>query len=269
MPLSPDLPDAGASEVLPANAANEAGDLPANDSDGKQDNPFISIIFNIALPALVFYKLSSKDRLGPVYALLLGLSLPLIFGLQDFIRRRKANFISILGFVSILLTGSFGLMHLDGTWFAVKEATIPGLMGLAVIGSTWTKFPLVKTILYNEKVIDVRLVDRELTARGNLARFQSLLVFTTCLLASSFFLSAALNFTLALNVLKSPSGSPEFNQELGKMTALSYPVVVLPCMVITGIALWRLLAGIKAMTGLDLDTIFKSPPPKAKPDGKS
>ncbi len=230
----------------------------------RPENPFVSIVFNIALPAIVLYKLSGNDRLGPVVALVVGLSLPLGYGLNDFIRNRKANFISILGFVSILLTGSFGLMHLDGIWFAAKEATIPGLMAVAVIGSMWTKTPLVKTILYNDKVIDVALVDKELNDRGNALKFNQLLMMTTWLLAASFVLSAILNFTLAVVLLKSPAGSVEFNQELGKMTALSYPVIVLPCMVVTGLALWRLLSGIKALTGLDLDTIFKAPPPKAK-----
>ncbi len=229
------------------------------------ESQLTSLIFNIAAPALILYKLSSEDRLGPVNGLLLGLSLPLGYGIYDFVRSRKTNFISILGFVSILLTGSFGLMKLDGIWFAVKEAAIPLLMGVAVVVSMWTRYPLVKAILYNDKVIDVARVDAELNSRGNAGAFQKLLTLTTWLLAGSFLLSAFLNFSLAIAILKSPAGSVEFNQELAKMTALSYPVIVLPCMAVTGFALWRLLAGIKKLTGLDLDTIFRGQqqqPPK-------
>ena len=40
------------------------------------------------------------------------------------------------------------------------------------------------------------------------------------------------------------------------MTALSYPVIVLPCMAVTLFALWRLLAGIKRLTGLNLEAVF-------------
>jgi hypothetical protein len=236
----------------------------ASTAAARNENPIFSIVFNIALPAIILYKLSGPERLGPVWAFVVALSVPLGYGLMDLIRNRKANFYSILGIVSISLTGSFGLMHLDGFWFAVKDATIPGLMAVAVIASAWSKKPLVKTILYNERVIDVVLVDKELTTRGNVAEFNQLLTRTTLMLALSFMLSAVLNFTLALHLLKSPSGTVEFNQELGKMTAMSYPVIVLPCMVVTGFALWRLLSGIKRLTGLDLDTIFKSPPPKEK-----
>ncbi len=221
------------------------------------NGPFYNILFNIAVPALILYKLSSEHRLGPAWALVLALCFPVGYGVFDFWAKRKANAISILGFVSILLTGSFGLMKLDGIWFAVKEATIPSLMGIAVVASLKTRYPLVKTLLYNERVIDVEKVGHELKARGTEPNFERLLFGTTWLLAASFALSAVLNFGLAVYILKSPAGTEEFNQELGKMTAMSYPVIVLPCMVVTMIALWRLLSGIKKLTGLDLDTIFK------------
>ncbi len=232
------------------------------------ENPLNVLIFNIALPALILFKLSGPNRLGPMGALGLGVFFPTAFGLYDFYLRRKANPISILGFVSILATGSFGLMQLDSKWFAIKEAVIPSLMGVAVLASLRTKSPLVRTLLYNEKMMDVARVDQELAARGNTEHFNKLLVNTTWLLACSFLLSAVLNYVLAKIIINSPTGSVEFNQELGRMTAVSYPAVVLPCMVITMFALWRLLAGIKKLTDLDLDTVFKSKPEKvtAKPD---
>ena len=228
------------------------------------ESPLTSLAINIAAPALILYKLSSPERLGPIYALLLALSLPAGSFLFGLVKTRKTSFIAALGFVSTLLSGSFGLMKLDGIWFAVKEAAIPLLLGVAVVASMYTRRPLVKAILYNDNVIDVARVDKELNERGNVADFQRLLALTTWLLAASFLLSAILNFSLAAFLLKSPTGSEAFNKELGKMTALSYPVIVLPCMAVTGFALWRLLAGIKKLTGLDLEAIFKgaTPPPK-------
>ncbi|MBM4253176.1 MAG: MFS transporter [Deltaproteobacteria bacterium] len=224
------------------------------------ESPLNGLIFNIVLPAVILFKLSAPERLGPMGALVAGLIFPTGFGLYDFYLRRKANPISILGFISILATGGFGLMHLDAKWFAVKEATIPSLMGIAVLASLKTKTPFVRTLLYNDKVMDVALVDQELATRGNTEQFEKLLTSTTFLLAASFLLSAALNYTLSTLIIKSPAGSVEFNQELGRMTAISYPAIVLPCMVITMVALWRLVVGIKALTGLDFDTVFKQKP---------
>ena len=153
-------------------------------------------------------------------------------------------------------------MQLDGFWFAVKEAAVPGLISVVVIGSLWTKYPLVKTILYNEKIINVEAVNHELEKSGNEVAFNKLLVVTTWLLALSFVLSAILNFVLAIVLLKSPTGTPEFNKELGVMTAWSYPVIAIPCMIVTMLALWKLLSGIKKLTGLEIEAIFKTPPPK-------
>lgn len=231
--------------------------VPGSKPVNPQENPFVSLIFNIVLPAAILSKLSAPERLGPVAGLFVALSFPLFYGLYDFVRRRRANMISALGLVSILLTGGFGLMQVDGIWFAVKEAAVPSIIAIAVIGSLWTKTPLVRTLLYNDKVIDVARIDSELAKRGYLKDFNRLLVTTTWLLAASFVLSAVLNFVLAIVILKSPSGSPAFNEELGQMTALSYPVIVIPSMLVMLLALWRLVSGVKKMTGLELEAIFK------------
>jgi len=65
-----------------------------------------------------------------------------------------------------------------------------------------------------------------------------------------------LNFTLAVLILRSPAGSTEFNQELGRMTALSFPVIVVPCLIIGVVTFWYLLNRIKALTALSLDEII-------------
>lgn len=241
---------------------NAVGNAASKPVQSKSENPFVSLVFNIALPALILSKLSEDDRLGPQLSLIVALSLPLAYGLWDFMNTRKTNFISILGFVSILLTGGLGLMQLDGIWFAVKEAAVPGIISVVIVGSLWTKYPLVRTMLYNDKIINVAAVDAELERTNNVPAFNKLLVVTTWWLAFSFVLSSVLNFVLAVALLKSPTGSPEFNKELGVMTAWSYPVIVIPCMIVTMFALWKLLSGIKKLTGLELEAIFKTPPPK-------
>jgi hypothetical protein len=90
-------------------------------------------------------------------------------------------------------------------------------------------------------------------------------VTSSYLLTISFLLSAVLNFGLARHLLRSPAGTPEFNAELAKMHLLSWPVSVLPSMIMTMFALWRLLSGLKELTGLTMDEIFRTPPPK-KPE---
>ena len=106
---------------------------PSTQADERPENPWISLLINIAIPAVILMKASGEDRLGPVYGLLVALAFPLAYGLTDLYRRRKVNFISALGVVSILLTGGIGLLQLDPRWIAVKEAAVPLVIGLAVV----------------------------------------------------------------------------------------------------------------------------------------
>jgi hypothetical protein len=222
----------------------------------KRENLLLNLLFNIALPAIVLTKLSGPARLGPVIGLVVALAFPLGYGAWDFLQRRQTNFISVLGFISVLLTGGLGLLHIGGLGFAIKEAAVPTVIAVAVLVSLKSKRPLVRSLLYNDQVIDVAKVDAALDARGTHAGFERLLVTSSYLLALSFLLSAVLNFSLARYLLKSPAGTPEFNAELGKMHLLSWPVIVLPSMAMTMFALWQLLRGVQKLTGMTLEDVF-------------
>ncbi len=230
------------------------GEIPKKPS--ANPNPLVNILVNIVFPAVILNKFSGPERLGPFLALILGLSLPLLFGAWEFYTTRHRNFVSILGFVSILLTGGLGLLQVDGLWFAVKEASIPALIGIATIVSVKTKSPFVKLMLYNDKVVNIPVVDAALDKNQARPGFERLMLSTTMVLAASFALSAVLNFFLAVWLLKSPAGTPEFNEELGKMTALSYPVIVVPSLLVMMIAVWMLIRGLKRLTGLEMHDIL-------------
>lgn len=216
----------------------------------------LNLACNIILPGLILSKLSSDDLLGPVFALLLGISFPFAYGLYDLVSRGIWNFFSIVGLLSVSLTGGFALMQLDGFWFAVKEASVPTLFGIAIVATLRTDKPLVRQFVLNESVIDVPRLEEELALRGTRRDFDQLLRQATLWMSASFALSAVLNFVLARVLLKSPSGTPEFTAELGRMTWLSWPVIALPSMIATALILWRLLGGIQKLTGLDLEELL-------------
>ncbi|MCX6127342.1 MAG: MFS transporter [Proteobacteria bacterium] len=222
----------------------------------KNPNPLINILVNIVFPAIILNKFSGPDRLGPYLSMGVALSLPLLFGAWEFYTNRHHNLVSVLGFVSILLTGGLGMLQVDGVWFAAKEALIPGIIAIATLVSLKTKKPFIKLILYNDKVINLVSVESALEKNGTKLGFERLMFQTTLVLAGSFVLSAILNFWLAIWLLKSPAGTPEFNAELGKMTALSYPVIVVPSLLIMMIAVWMLVRGLKALTGLEMHDIL-------------
>ncbi len=224
----------------------------------KPENLWLNLAFNVVAPALILSRLSGGHALGPAGGLVVALAFPLGYGVWDFAVRRKTNFISVLGFVSVLLSGGLGLLKVDGFWFAVKDATVPALIGAAVLLSMRMREPLVKTLLFNEAVMDVPRIEAALQERGAATAFGALLRRATVLVAASFFLSGGLNFVLARHLLRGPGGTPEFNAQLAKMHWLSWPVIVVPSMIMMMIALWQLVKGLENLTGLTSDEVFKA-----------
>lgn len=219
-------------------------------------NLFLELILCVILPTLVLKYLSPEDQLGPIYGLILGVSLPLGYGIYQFIQEKKFGFIPALGFISILLTSSIGLLELDSKYIAIKEAAIPLIIGVGTIISLKTPYPLVKTFIYNDKILQIDKVDDALAKNNSEALFQNALKVATYILAASFLLSATLNYILAKIVVTSPSGTPEFNDELGTMNLLSYPVITIPCVIVMIIAMMYLFKKIKSLTGLTLEDIL-------------
>jgi len=217
---------------------------------------FTEMIVCIILPTLILKKLSGDDMLGSNLALIAALSLPLGMGIYEFITNRKITFVPALGFISILLTGSIGLLKLPSEYIAIKEALIPLVLAIATLISTYTPFPLVRTFLYNEMVMDTQKIADHLEKANKQKDFDNMMVKATWMLASSFFLSAILNYLLARWIVVSPSGTPEFNDQLGTMNIWSYPVIVVPCMIITMFALFYVIRHIKRLTGLELEDVI-------------
>jgi hypothetical protein len=228
-----------------------------NNLKNQNTSMFVNLVVNVFLPSIVLTKLSAPERLGPMLAFWLALSLPISFGLWEIVRNRKASFFAIFGLLNVALTGGLGLLQLDGYWFAVKEAAFPLILGIGVLVSTKTKLPVVRGLLLNENLVNLPKIMNQLDQSGRHKDFEQLIGRATLLFACSFFLSALLNFGLARFVLKSPTGSAEFNAELGKMTALSFPVIALPVLIFTGLIFWYLFGGISKITSLSKEEILR------------
>jgi len=218
---------------------------------------FVDLVVCMLIPTLILKKLSGDDMLGPNYALIAALSLPLIVGIWGFISERKIGFVPALGFISILLTGSIGILKLPKEYIAYKEALIPGLIAIATVISTYTKYPLIRTFLYNDTFMDTDKVSAKLAEANKTDEFDQMMVKATWMLASSFVLSSILNFLLAKWIVVSESGTDAFNSELGTMNLYSYPVIVVPCMIITMFAMFYVFRNIRKLTGLGMEDLVQ------------
>ena len=231
----------------------------------KKENLIVNLVCNIAVPTLVLTKLSEEKYFGPQWGIIIALIFPLGYGIYDLIKRRKANLFSIVGVVSVLLTGTLNQLKADVFWFAVKEAAMPTLLGAALLVSMKTKRPLVRELLWNDHVIDTAKVEAALDARGHRTDFEKQLARANYGMAASFLLSAVLNYGLARYLLKDSPGTTAFNEQLGRMNVLSWPVIVLPTTVVTILVFWKLMSALTHLSGLTLDEALHSPPPKKEP----
>lgn len=218
--------------------------------------PWVDLLVSIIIPSVILMKFSGDEYLGNVNALVIGLAFPLGWGLFELIRYHKKNFIAVLGLISVGLTGGIGLLELDAGWLAIKEAAIPAIIGLAVLVSTRTKYPLVRTLLYNPSVLDVAKIQRSLEEHRCVDEFEERLQKASYFFAGTFLFSSIMNYILAKWIVVSPSGTQAFNEELGQMTLVSYPMIAIPSMVMMMLIFYYLWRTIRRLTGFTLDEVM-------------
>lgn len=217
--------------------------------------PLVDLAVSILIPSVILMKLSGDEKLGATYALILALAFPICWGVYELTTHKHRNYIALLGVISVLLTGGIGLLKLDSQWLAVKEAAVPSVIGLGVLIAHKLGYPIIRKLLLNPNVLNVQKIEEELESRNNRQKFERRLDNANYLLASTFVFSAVMNYLLAKWIVKSDSGTTAFNEELGRMTLLSYPVIAIPSMIMTlGIVyfLWRTISSLTELSFEDV-----------------
>jgi len=201
-------------------------------------------------------KMSGDDKLGATMALVVALAFPIGYGIYELIFNGRRNLMALLGIVSVLLTGGIGLLKIDAQWLAVKEAAIPLCIGIGVLVANKMGYPLVKKLLFNPTIMNVEKIDQELTRQQNRQAFETRLDRANLLFAGTFLFSAVMNYFLAKMIVTSESGSSAFNEELGRMTLLSYPVIAIPSMIMMLGIFWFIWRTVSRLTGLSLEEMM-------------
>ena len=217
----------------------------------KPENPFFNIAFNILIPVVILNKghLWFSHR-AELWALLLALAFPLFYGLFDLFKNKRKNIISLLGALNVLFTGGFALLKLSGMWFAVKEATFPLLIGVFVLFSAYAKKNFFESLI-RQIPLKWNLIEEKATAYPK--ALKQLFKSATIWFSFSFFISAILNFALALFIF---SDSLDMNKKIADMTWLGFLVIGLPLTLFSVFIFWRFLKGLSQITGLSLEQIF-------------
>ena len=78
----------------------------------KQSGLLGNLAFNIVIPVLILTNLSSAEYLGPAWSIVAALIFPIGYGIWDLKQTSKINPFSVLGIVSVFLTGGISLLEL-------------------------------------------------------------------------------------------------------------------------------------------------------------
>lgn len=243
-----------------------------------QEHPLANILINVLIPVLALSYLSKDPamqealgktakfwHIGPINALIVALAFPISYGIWFFIKTKKMNFFSGLGLFSVLLTGGLTLFlwNKDGTvkehaavLFGLKEASIPFVLGIAIIASHWSKTPLLRTFLYSDSLFDIRKIEGRVAELGNETKYQKVLLDATLLFAGSFLLSTLMNFGMAIWFLgdldhTAPNARELYNAQVAKVTGWGFLVIGVPIMLFLFLTLRKLLKGLNQVTGLE------------------
>jgi hypothetical protein len=223
----------------------------------EQPHPLTDLLLTVILPSIVLESLSRPERLGPAWALVVALLIPLGFGIYCFVKKRGLNFFSILGLVAVIITGGLGLLNLKAGWFALKEAAFPLFLGMAFPLSFYWKKPLVNELLLNPQVINQRLLYGALDTVDKQNTFQGLMGRASWVLAGTMLMSAVANGWMILWFLEGKSpGTEEYIKAIGRQNWVGFIVIGVPMLGVTMGMLFWLLRRIQILTGLDREDLM-------------
>lgn len=249
----------------------------------KPEHPLVNIFVNVLIPVMVLSYLSKDPEIqmklgkpvkpwhiGPLWAMIIALALPLGYGVWHFIKTRKGNFFSGLGLASVALSGGLTLYlwNADGSvkpnaglLFGVKEGLIPLMLAFAVLGSQKSSTPLIRLFLYNDTIFDVPKIEKRIAERSEESRYRHLLKGATHLFAGSFFLSALMNVGIALWFFrgfdaKAIDALEKYNEIIGKLTWAGFVAIGVPLLGILFLILTKLLKGLRELTGYQDDDLM-------------
>ena len=244
----------------------------SNSSDHALANILLNVIIPVAIlsflskdPALQeqLHRVAKPWHIGPVKALVVALSFPTCYGIWHFAKTRKANLFSMIGLISVLLSGclTLYLWNKNGTvkphagfLFGLKEASIPFILGIAILASERSATPLIRVFLYNDTIFDIPKIEARIAELSAQSTYESLLRGATRLFATSFFLSSLMNLCLTRWFFRGFNATAidaleTYNSLIAKVTGWAFAVVGVPIVIFLFLTLRQLLKSLGKLTG--------------------
>lgn len=241
----------------------------------KGTKSLLNFFLSVLAPVLILEHCSASGdalwQLGPAWAMVVALALPIGCGVWTFLDQRKADPITVLGLIGTILTGVVSIYATTGAdaairpdtpwWYAAKEALIAGLLGLAVLLTARRRDSLLRLFVYSDGIFDIRRIESEVAERDAESAYESILRRASLYTALSLLLSAAVNFFFSLYFLLpvlelSPAQQAvAYNEAVGTMMWWGYLVIGVPLLATLFGVIRFLQRSLAELTGLDRDRI--------------
>lgn len=206
---------------------------------------------NLAWPFAILTWASGADALGPQWGPAVAMLGPLgHMAWRRFVEKRPSP-LGLLMVISIGLNAAAGFIPMAAGWFAVKEAVMSVGIGALFASTAWRGTGLLGGLL--SEITDAAKVADALG--GRLPEYERALRRGTVEFGAILAASGLVSGVLAAFMVRSPTGSPGFAEELGSYTAWSYGLVNLPMLVATAFVLRRVVNVLETLSGKTLDQL--------------
>lgn len=213
------------------------------------------LIINVLLPIAILVLLSDDRFLGALPALLLAIAIPAAYGVWDLLRRRRVDASTILGILSVLLTGVIAVFKLPSGLFAVKEALIPVGFAALLLVSNRTSFPIVKLLF--DVVQRKDRVERAVENIGGEAAYRAHVERCGALWAGTMAISGVMKFTLSSLIVTADAGTKAFNTQLATYELAQIPTSKTITMVMILALIWYIGKGTGRIVGLPPSQVLR------------
>lgn len=225
------------------------------ETPSQKENSLNSLLCNIVVPVVCLMYLPKLltnhtdfgEDLSQKIGLVVALIFPISYFLYHFIKTKKTSFISIVGFIGILVTGVIGLLKLPAEYVAYERATVPLLFAIAILATNLSKTPLIKKFFYNPMLFNTEKIDKLLEERGTEKDFNKTLKNTSYMLAASFLFSSICNFFVTRHYMTDDN----FTESLGRVKIMSLVITIVPLLAIMVGAILYFQKRLKEHTGVE------------------
>ncbi len=236
----------------------------------RRENPIFNVLFNIVIPVVILRNgsewldsidVNALNIHSDSFTFLIAILFPCIYFVYDLKQKKDINFIAIIGFLNVLLTGGIGIfggkLGLSKNWFIIKEGSLPLTIGLILWGISKYKRAMFNSVLLNDIIFDTDKIKNSLSDNKK-STLDNLSYKAGAYLIIGFFISSIIHFILASQIITSNPGEPNFNKEVSTMTWVSYVAVFLPTVLIVGRGFLKLINGIEDLTGLEKEDFLRA-----------